>query len=141
MNDESLQIENYYELRVAHKMMMEARFCLEPIDLEVPVSPVAAGLHERIIQKLMAIEVEKEGPESKIVWDEWLEISADYREWEVSMERAKHDSRWLSWNATEQRFYTMTLLSPFEVSEYLIAKFVREVQLHHVQQQYQNKAA
>ncbi len=141
MDDESFQIENYYELRVAHKMMMAARFCEDPIDLEVPVSPVAAGLHDRIIQKLILIETEKEGEVAQARWQEWLCISSEYREWEVSVARAKSDKRWLKWNDMEQRFFTMTLLSPFEVSEDLIAEFVAEVQLHHIKQRDENKAA
>lgn len=135
MEDSSFQIENCHELRVAHKMMMAARFCEDPIDLEVPVSPVAAGLHDRIIQKLMAVEIEKGGEAAQQEWDEWLSISTDNREWEISVRRAKSDARWLTWNDMEQRFYTMTLLSPFEVSENLIAEFVGEVQLHHLKLQ------
>jgi hypothetical protein len=140
MEDASFQLENYYELSLAHKMMV-ARFCEDPIDLEVPVSPVAAGLHDRIIQKLMALEIEKGGEAVQQEWDEWLNISSDTREWGVSVERAKNDARWLTWNDMEQRFYTMTLLSPFEVSENLIAEFVGEVQIHHLKLRDQNKAA
>lgn len=139
--EKSFQIENYYELRVAHKMMMEARFCPDPIDLEVPVSPVAAGLHDRIIQRLIKIEIEKKGEIAQKEWDEWLQISSSQREWEVSVERAKVDERWLAWSDMERRFFTMTLLSPFDVSEELIAQFVGEVQLHQLQQQDQKKAA
>ena len=139
MDTDSFKLENYYELLVTHKMMMEARFCTSPIDLEVPVSPVAAGLHDRIIQKLIQIESEKKGEAAKQAWEEWLQISSDYREWEVSLERAKNDPRWLNWNDMEQRFFTMTLLSPFEVSEELIAEFVGEVQIHQLKQK--NEAA
>ena len=139
MDTDSFKLENYYELLVTHKMMMEARFCTNPIDLEVPVSPVAAGLHDRIIQKLIQIESEKKGEAAKQAWEEWLRISPDYREWEVSLERAKNDPRWLNWNDMEQRFFTMTLLSPFEVSEELIAEFVGEVQIHQLKQK--NEAA
>ena len=139
MDTDSFKLENYYELLVTHKMMMEARFCTNPIDLEVPVSPVAAGLHDRIIQKLIEIETEKKGEAAKQAWEEWLQISPDYREWEVSLERAKSDPRWLNWNDMEQRFFTMTLLSPFEVSEELIAEFVGEVQIHQLKQK--NEAA
>ena len=139
MDTDSFKLENYYELLVTHKMMMEARFCTNPIDLEVPVSPVAAGLHDRIIQKLIQIESEKKGEAAKQAWEEWLQISSDYREWEVSLERAKNDPRWLNWNDMEQRFFTMTLLSPFEVSEELIAEFVGEVQIHQLKQK--NEAA
>ncbi|MFK8078462.1 MAG: hypothetical protein AB8B84_17925 [Granulosicoccus sp.] len=139
MDTDSFKLENYYELLVTHKMMMEARFCTNPIDLDVPVSPVAAGLHDRIIQKLIRLDTEKKGETAKQAWDEWLQISADYREWEVSLERAKNDPRWLYWNDMEQRFFTMTLLSPFEVSEELIAEFVGEVQIHQLRQK--NEAA
>jgi hypothetical protein len=108
-------------------MMMAARFCDDPIDLEVPVSPVAAGLHDRIIQKLMAVEIEKGGDAAQQEWGKWLNISTDSREWGASVERAKSDTRWLTWNDMEQRSHTMALLSPFEVSENLIAEFVGEV--------------
>ena len=141
MDDESFQIANYFELRVAHKMMMAARFCADPIDLEVPVSPVAAALHGRIIQKLIAIEVAKDGDKAQQKWDEWLRISPKSREWQVSVEHAKADERWLGWNDMEQRFFAMTLLSPFEVSEDLIAKFVGEVQLYQLKLRDQHKAA
>jgi hypothetical protein len=141
MVDESFQIANYYELRVTHKMMMAARFCPDPIDLEVPISPVAAGLHDRIMQQLMAIEIEKEGEEAKIRWGEWLEMSTDRREWDISVNRAKCDERWIDWSEMEQRFFTMTLLSPFKVSEGLIAEFVSEVQLYHAKLRDENKAA
>lgn len=133
MDDESFRLENYYEIRVTHKMMMEARFCPDPIDLEVPVSPVAAALHDRIIKKLIALEIENEGESAQAKWDEWLDISPDYREWAVSVDRAKRDSRWLEWNDTERRFYAMTLLSPFNVPEHRISEFLGEVQSHHVQ--------
>ena len=141
MEDSSFQIENYYELRVAHKMMMAARFCEDPIDLEVPVSPVAAGLHDRIIQKLMAVDIDKGGETAQQEWDEWINISSDTREWAICLKRAKNDLRWLTWNDMEQRFYTMTLFSPFEVSENIFAKFVDEVQLHHLKLQELNKAS
>lgn len=139
--DESFQVENYYELRVAHKMMMAARFCPDPIDLEVPVSPVAAGLHDRIIQKLIAVEVEKRGESAQQEWDDWLQISSTQPEWEVSVERAKVDERWLGWSDMEQRFFTMTLLSPFDVSEDLIAQFVSEVQVYHLKVRDEDLAA
>lgn len=141
MDDETFQIENYHELRATHKMMMEARFCTNPIDLEIPISAVAAGLHDRIMKKLMTIEIEHSGESAKKRWDEWLEITADYREWEISLENAKNDKRWLSWTDLEQRFFTMTLLSPFIVSESLIAEFVGQVQLHHLQIRDQSDAA
>lgn len=141
MTQEGFKLENYYELLVTHKMMMEARFCVDPIDLDVPISPVAAGLHDRIIQKLIEIETKRTGESAKLKWDNWLEISPSYREWEVSLERAKRDSRWLDWNDMEQRFFTMTLLSPFVVSEELIAQFVGDVQIHHLKMKEQDTAA
>lgn len=127
MSSEEFTVNNYYELLAIHKVMMEARFSSHPNDPEVAGSPVAASLHERVIDKLISIDAANRGESARDEWLAWLELTKDHKEWSVALERAYGDNRWDTWGEMEQRFFAMTLLAPFDVSESLLAEFVNKV--------------
>ncbi len=129
VESEQFLVSTYHELLAIHKVMLEARFSDQPFDTELSGNPVAASLHERVITALRDIDRQNDNDEADAAWNQWLTISSDRREWSIALDRAQRESRWDGWEEMERRFYVLTLLSPFDVSEALLAEFVCKVQI------------
>lgn len=128
-------VSNYHELLAIHKVMLEARFSDQPFDRTISGNPITALLHERVIEALRYIDAKNDDDEIDAAWEQWLTITPERREWTIALDHALTDSRWGDWDEMEQRFYVMTLLSPFEVSESLLADFIYKVQIERAKQQ------
>jgi hypothetical protein len=127
MISDQVVINGKYELLALHRGLMEARFCDVANDLDVSPSPILARIHRDIVAALMSIDLEKKGNASS--WENWLKIDEDRREWRIAIRRARELSRWRELSLTEREGYARELLSPFNITPWLIRKFVQMVDL------------
>ncbi len=117
-------IDNYYELMALHRVIMEAKFSIDPNDLEIQLSPMVAKIADQVVEVLIEMEVIKEGESSRLKWQEWREISPDRREYQIVQTKIKSEVLWKTWSFNEQKTYVRNLFSPFQISDELISELV-----------------
>ena len=127
MTSKIFNVSDYYELLALHRALLESQFCDEPSDIDVSASPLVAKLHKQLLETLVDAEVERKGIEAKTAWNEWLEIDAERREWKVALKRAKNERLWNEWDDSTKKTYVYDLLSPFDVDDNLVDKFIAQV--------------
>lgn len=127
MTSNVFSVSDYYELLALHRALLESQFCDVPNDMDVSASPIVAKLHKQLLATLVDVEVERKGVDAKIAWTEWLKIDAERREWKVALKRAKHERLWNEWDYDAKKNYVYDLLSPFELDDNLVDKFITEV--------------
>ena len=117
-------VADYAELLAMQRVFREAKFCGEPDDEEVAASPIVAGLFRRLMEALIAADIERYGTRGKQRWDEWLTIDASRQEWCAALARAKKQSGWKNWNDAARASYVADLLAPFIVSDDRLREFL-----------------
>lgn len=127
MTSKIFNVSDYYELLTLHRALLESQFCDEPNDMDVSASPIVAKLHKQLLETLIEVEVDRKGVEAKTAWAEWLEIDAERREWKVALKRVKNERLWTEWDYDAKKAYVYDLLSPFEVDDNLVDKFIAQV--------------
>lgn len=117
-------VNDLAELLALQRVFREAKFCIEPDDVEVADSPVVARMFERLIEVLVANDVERGGEDARLRWAQWLAIDESRDEWAAAIRRASADARWATFSADERTEYVSLLLSPFTLTPELINRFV-----------------
>lgn len=120
-------VDDLGELLALQRVFREAKFCTEPDDVEVSDSPVVAKLFERLIEALVAREVERYGEAARQRWAHWLAIDESRDEWHAAIRRVKTDVRWAKFSMAERIEYVRLLLSPFTLAPRVVDKFVSAV--------------
>ncbi|MEM7281669.1 MAG: hypothetical protein AAF438_08580 [Pseudomonadota bacterium] len=127
MTSKKIELSDYYELLALHRALLESKFCPVPNDLDVSGSPIIATLHKKVVSLLIDVEASRRGEEAKLKWKKWLQIDSERREWKAGLERARSQHSWDSWSNAEKKRFSYNLLSPFEVDEKLLRKFISSV--------------
>ena len=127
MTSKIFNVSDYYELLALHRALLESQFCGEPNDMDISASPIIAKLHKQLLETLVNVEIERKGIAAKTIWDEWLNISAERREWKVALKRAKDERLWNEWDYDAKRTYVYDLLSPFKIDDNLADMFITQV--------------
>lgn len=117
-------VDGLAELLALQRVFREAKFCIEPDDVEVADSPVVARMFERLIDVLVANDVERGGEDARLRWAQWLAIDESRDEWAAAIRRVRADARWTTFSADERTEYVSLLLSPFTLTPELINRFV-----------------
>jgi len=125
MTSSVFSVCDYYELLALHRALLEAKFCDEPNDNDVSGSPIVASLHRQLVEALVEAESERKGVEARSAWTKWLALSSGRREWKVALGRARSEPQWNGWTEKDRLSYARALLSPFSVSDELLAEFIR----------------
>ncbi len=122
MDNITFEINDYYELLNLHKALLEARFHEGLDNKYLAGSPIVAKIHNRIISKLISMEVNRKGSES---WSEWIKISnrKDY------LERAVENIiKFETWdNETEKYEIVKTYISPFVATDKEVEEIINYI--------------
>ncbi len=113
-------INNYNELMALHRVVMEAKFSLQPNDPGIQGSPLVSMIANQTIESLIEMEVEKEGEAARLKWQEWRKISPDRKEYQFIQAKLKSDASWKTWSFDEQAKYVKDLASPLEITDELV---------------------
>ncbi len=127
MDSIKFEVNDIVELRVMHRIFREAKFCLEPDDLEVSASPIVAKLYLRLMDTLILSEEVLEGASARLKWNEWLTIDDTRAEWKVAIGRARMEERWEKWTYQKKFDYVSDLLTPFITTKENIDHFIKTV--------------
>lgn len=122
-----LRIEGINELRVLHRMIMEAKFARDPVNKDISGSPLAAAVSDRVVDAIVAAERDSGGEDAARQWEIWRQISPDRREWSIALNRIEPGEPWRSWNCEKRTRFVEILLSPLKASPELINVFIKEV--------------
>lgn len=113
---DSLNVNDQAELMVLLRTVMEAKFRGTGSDSEILGSPLLAGMANRIVQALIAIEKER-GQYSEARWQSWLKLDPTRREWKVILKRVKGISQWSLWSAEERSRFLDDVASPLILTD------------------------
>jgi hypothetical protein len=120
-------IDDYHELLALHRALMEAKFHGEPNDPAVPGSPFIAAVANRVVEALVAHDVERKGAAKREEWARWRAITPDRREWRLALGHATAMAKWDEWDDEMRTGVARTLMSPFVLGDATAALFVSEV--------------
>lgn len=126
MNKEFIVAE-WRELLALQRVFREAKFCIEPDDVEISDSPLVADMFKRLMDVLISREHDTDTEDATSRWEEWLKIDSSRDEWAAAIKRARSDSRWLAFSQSERVAYVQLLLSPFQLSDTSVDEFIRAV--------------
>ena len=124
-----LEIRNYPELLALHRVILEAKFSLTIRDGDIAASTLIASLAERIIEKIINVEIEQGDAEAQAKWDNWRRINPSRYEWKVALQHIRESREyWDRLNSEERRSYVKLVLSPFQPTPGIMDEFVRQVE-------------
>lgn len=115
-------ITDLTELVALDKVLREAKFSDSPNDPVIAASPIVADLARRVraAHDLRTFGLaDRPDPEHM--------IGPSWREWAVSVRRARELTDWHSWDQVAKARVARDLLSPFGVSDESLLLFVNEV--------------
>jgi len=121
------QISDYYKLLALHKALMEAKFSSATNDEAIAGSSYVAEIANQVVDALIQAEIEREEPDAAQRWNDWRQIDSNRREWFIALERAYEANSWPSWGFQDKERYSKILLSPFQVDEILLERFIELV--------------
>jgi hypothetical protein len=127
MSSKQFVIDNYYELVALQRVFHEAKFCLVPNDEEISGSPIVANMFRKLMNVLVAVDVDRAGEHMAQRWLDWLTINNSRDEWQAALAKAKKEGAWAAWSYEEKSEYIRNLLSPFIISNELIENFMDDV--------------
>jgi hypothetical protein len=129
MTREPFVVDDLGELLALQRVFREAKFCIEPDDVEVSDSPLVAKMFERLMATLIDHEVARDGESARQRWMKWLAIDESRDEWHAAVRRARADDRWTTFSDNERSRYIKVLLSPFTLTPEAIENFSKSVDL------------
>ncbi|MEQ8675766.1 MAG: hypothetical protein RLP44_05525 [Aggregatilineales bacterium] len=121
-----LIVETYPELMALHKALLRVRFADPPIDPLIPASPYLAKIANEIIELLHQHEIER----NRLDFMDWhVKIDPNGQVWTIAKRNVIDacGEFWNSWTSEQKRENSRIFLSPFQYSEDVLDKFVREI--------------
>ncbi|HZF51370.1 MAG TPA: hypothetical protein VE093_22085 [Polyangiaceae bacterium] len=125
-----LTFSSHAELLALLRAIVEAKFHKDPDDFDVPGSAILARIAVRIRDEALAEEVRREGSVAEARWREWINLGPERREWQEAKDYAAvaWKDAWAKWSADERRVAAKHLLSPFELGEASLLRFLGDVE-------------
>jgi hypothetical protein len=113
-------VTDYYELLALHRVVMEAKFSDDPNDRAIQGSPFVAAIANRVLEALIAMDIEKEGESAGLRWQNWRQVTPDYRQYQITKTILQSNTVWKTWDFDDQVKYVKDLVSPLQISDELI---------------------
>ena len=121
-------VSDYNQLLTLHRAVMEAKFSELPNDTVLIGSRLLAETSNQIVDTLSQWEIARGRPEKYEQWEKWRAIDESRREWNIAVQHVKGlGNIWDSWSTLEKEAYIRIIISPFEVDNLLIQKFLETV--------------
>lgn len=130
MSEIRIEITDYFTILNLHKALLEAKFHLNPDNINVSSSPIIAEFCDKLVDVLEKMDEER-NEKNVGKWDDWrlLKNQSFYRDRAII--NAKLNDRWTKMNDEEKRKTVKNLLSPFKATEEEINLIVQEVDDSH----------
>lgn len=130
MSEIRIEITDYFTILNLHKALLEAKFHLNPDNINVSSSPIIAEFCDKLVDVLEKMDEER-SEKNVGKWDDWrlLKNQSFYRDRAII--NAKSNNRWAKMNDEEKRKTVKNLLSPFKATEEEINLIVQEVDDSH----------
>ena len=77
MNEIKLEIKDYYILLNLHKALLEAKFHMDPDNIEVCYSPIIADLCNELVDLLIKLDGNKD-EKNIAAWEDWRNIETSH---------------------------------------------------------------
>ena len=126
MEETGIELKDYFVILNLHKALLEAKFHLNPDNINVSSSPIIADICNKLVDVLKKMDEEKS--EKNIgKWDEWrlLKNQSFYRDRAII--NAKLNNRWNKMNNEEKEKTVKNLISPFIATEEELKSFIQQV--------------
>jgi hypothetical protein len=120
----AFSIDDYDQLMALHRVMMEAKFTLDPNDRDIQGSPLVAAIAHQIVESLTDMDSGKTGAAARSKWQAWRTISPERREYQIIQAKLNSESAWRKLSAAEQTQYVKDLASPLLISDQLIRELI-----------------
>lgn len=117
-----VQVDDLAELVALDKVLREAKFGTAPVDATIAASPIVADLSRRVRD---AINVQTYGAPNPVDREDM--IRPEWREWAASVQAANRLTSWHAWTYETKTEVARDLLSPFGLSDQILALFIDEV--------------
>lgn len=124
---DGMQIDDYYELLSLHKVILEAKFHPDPLNLDIAGSPFVARLAERTLAALVDAETKRGKPEKAAGWYEWAAVRQGDDYWTRAIQHAVGFRDWAGSSHQEKVQLAIDVLAPFRASDDDLQKFVDDV--------------
>jgi hypothetical protein len=126
MSATKIEITDYYVMLNLHKALIEAKFHVNPDNINVSSSPIIADFMNTLIDTLSTVS-EEIGKTNRKEWETWRLLSNQslYRERAVKL--ATQHSKWIDMDVENKKQMTKNLLSPFIFSDEEIENFILSV--------------
>lgn len=126
MSEIRIVIKDYFTILNLHKALLEAKFHLNPDNINVSSSPVIAQFCTELVDVLGKMDEER-SEKNNGKWDEWrlLKNQSFYRDRAII--NAKLNNRWMKMNVDEKRKTVKNMVSPFIATDEEIDIFIKEV--------------
>ncbi len=85
---DGIQIDDYFELLALHKVILEAKFHPDPLNLDIAGSPFVARLAEKTLVALVDAEAKRGKPEKAASWHEWAQVNQNDDYWTSAVQHA-----------------------------------------------------
>jgi hypothetical protein len=118
-------VKEKYELLALHRGLLEARFCDNPNDIDVFLSPILSKIHRNVVAALIEIDDPLTSRAEK--WKAWLVLDEKRREWAIAVNRAKLFPGWHNLSRDEKIEASRVSVSPFELTEEKLLNFIKSV--------------
>ena len=109
-----------YELWNVFYAIIEAKFHENPFDHRIAPSPLLAEVLRRMSKAIVA------GGEPEDQWRAWYRLTPDRREWRVALNHVRLVNDWLDECHEKRIQYVRDLLSPYEIDDQLVERFISE---------------
>lgn len=126
---ELLVIKEETTLRALLRAIVSAKFSTNPLDRDVPASPVVAALAREAAATLEGRETVREGASAEARWKVWRAFSPERLEWEAALTYATDAfaGHWPHWNEEQREQALRDLISPYELNPTTREQFLREL--------------
>ena len=116
MSEIRIEITDYFTILNLHKALLEAKFHLNPDNINVSSSPIIAEFCDKLVDVLAKMDEER-SEKNVGKWDDWrlLKNQSFYRDRAII--NAKSNNRWAKMNDEEKRKTVNNLMSPFNATE------------------------
>ena len=126
MKETKIEINDYYEILNIHKALLEAKFHINPDNVNVSSSPIIADFCNKLVDALEEMDGEKD--EKNIgKWDNWRMLKNQIFYRDRALRNAMLNKRWTKSSSNDKEKIVINLLSPFKATQEEIKSFIQEV--------------